>query len=304
MPNGSFSIGSRMQDINVSLEHVVAEHDGLRSFIKIFLGLKLKLPDGNKNTGFDFLNVQSNLLLLNSNIQLSSSDTPCAINLFDREIETGIWLRFYLDDASIFAVQKYRNGGDLTLRIDFTFTALRKEALNLIDNDITWGVEQVENFRGQVQFVVPKSYWVEKLLPALGYPGFKLIEIPLTHNAIGEDYKDIISEFNQAQDYFNKDDYNKCVAHCRHILDALSRNLNKIKNGTASETTFKWLSKIDSTTFTWIDEVDKSLSAISSKTHHIGLKKDFTRKEAESIYLITLGLMNFAGQAARENQTS
>src|SRR5690606_37440614 len=126
--------------------------------------------------------------LLNSNIQLSSAGTPCAINLFDREVETGIWLQFYMDDASIFAVQKHRDGGDLSLRIDLVFTALRKEALNLIDNETTWGVERVENFRGHVQFVVPKSYWVEKLLPALGYPGFKLIELSLTHRLLNEAY--------------------------------------------------------------------------------------------------------------------
>ena len=205
-----------------------------------------------------------------------------------------------MDDRSIFAAQKYRDGGDLKLRIDLTFTALRKKVLNLNDNETLWGIERVENLTGEVQLVVPKSYWVEKLLPALGYPGFKLIEIPLTHLLLNEAYDNIISEFNKAESYFNKGDYNACIAHCRNTMDTLKENLKNLKNGIESKTAFNWLQEIDTITLTWIDTVNKSLSAIASKTHHGGLKKDFTRVEAESIYLVTLGLMNFVGQASSD----
>ncbi|MBL7872097.1 MAG: hypothetical protein JNM78_10825 [Cyclobacteriaceae bacterium] len=300
MANGNFTIGARSQDITVLPEDITTEHDGLRSFIKVFLRLKLKLNEGTKITSFDFINIHTTLLLLNGNIQLSSTTTPCAIKLFDKEVETGIWVKFYMDDRSIFAAQKYRDGGDLKLRIDLTFTALRKKVLNLNDNETLWGIERVENFTGEVQLVVPKSYWVEKLLPALGYPGFKLIEIPLTHLLLNEAYDNIISEFNKAESYFNKGDYNACIAHCRNTMDTLKENLKNLKNGIESKTAFNWLQEIDTITLTWIDTVNKSLSAIASKTHHGGLKKDFTRVEAESIYLVTLGLMNFVGQASSD----
>lgn len=84
-------------------------------------------------------------------------------------------------------------------------------------------------------------------------------------------------------------------------MDHLSRNLIKIKNSAESESMFKWLSKIDESTFTWIDDVNRALTSIGSKPHHIGLKREFTRYEAESIYLITLGLMNFIGHCANEH---
>jgi hypothetical protein len=297
MANGNFTIGVRSQDITVLPDDVATQHDGLRSFIKIFLRLKLKLNEGTKITSFDFINVHATLLLT-SNIQLSSTTTPCAIHLFDTEVETGIWVKFYLDDRAIFAAQKHRDGGDLRLRIDLTFTALRKRALPVTGNETLWGIERVENFTGEVQFIVPKSDWVERLLPALGYAGFKLIEIPLTHRLLHEAYDNIISEFNKAESYFNKGDYNACIAHCRNTMDTLKDNLKNFK--IESKTAFKWLSEINFVTFTWIDTVNKSLSAIASKTHHGGLKKDFTRKEAESIYLVTLGLMNFVGQASAD----
>lgn len=61
---------------------------------------------------------------------------------------------------------------------------------------------------------------------------------------------------------------------------------------------FKWLKTVDEATLAWIDAVDKSLSAVTSLTHHPGLKREFNRREAESIYLVTLGLLNFIGQYA------
>ncbi|MBI5539666.1 MAG: hypothetical protein HY951_06375 [Bacteroidia bacterium] len=142
-------------------------------------------------------------------------------------------------------------------------------------------------------FSIPKSHWVEKILPNLGYQSLKLIEIPLTHKTLKEAYGDIIFEFNKAEGYFNQKDYNKCVAHCRCTLDALTRNLIKIRKQEASETAFKWLKSIDTATYKWIDELNKANTALSGKTHHAGQKRDFSRQEAESIYLVILGLLNF-----------
>lgn len=137
---------------------------------------------------------------------------------------------------------------------------------------------------------------MEKILPTLGVLGFKLIEIRLTHQRLQKAYDNIIAEFTAAEKYFNQGDYNKAVAYCRHTRDDLTRNLKKLKDRVESETAFRWLTTIDEATLLWIHTVDKSLTPITSKTHHSGLKKDFTCREAESIYLVTLGLLNFVGQ--------
>ena len=76
------------------------------------------------------------------------------------------------------------------------------------------------------------------------------------------------------------------------VLQAL-RIYKKIKEQVASQAAFKWLENIDTATFNWIDELNKSNAALTSKTHHSGNKRDFTRQEAESIYLVILGLLNF-----------
>lgn len=193
-----------------------------------------------------------------------------------------------------------RNGSDLKLNIKFVFVALRKSKLQGLGLNDAWSQDGCINAQGEIQFIIPRSYWIEKVLPGLGLPGFNLVEIPLSHKLLVEAYDDIINEFNSAETYFRQGDYTKCIGHCRHAMDHLSRNLIKIKKNVDSESRFKWLSKIDESTFTWIDDVNKALTSIGSKPHHIGLKREFSRYEAESIYLITMGLMNFVGHCANE----
>jgi hypothetical protein len=78
-------------------------------------------------------------------------------------------------------------------------------------------------------------------------------------------------------------------------MDKLKENLVNFKQKIPSKSAFKWLEDIDLATLTWIDELNKSTAALGSKTHHSGLNRDFTRQEAEAIYLVVLGLMNFIG---------
>lgn len=299
----SFQIGTLVQDGFVKLENVQTTTDGLRAFMTIYLDFQLrKSRDADNTTAINFFSIQANLLLLHGNVLLSTTTQPCSFKLFEEDVDTGASLRFMLDDAAIFAIQKFRNGEDVHLKIEYTVSALVKDAFEPIDKTIVWSAENVRYFQGQTQFIIPKSNWSEKLIRGLGHPGFKLIEIPLKHNIIKEAYSDIIDEFNQAQDYYKKGDNNKCVQHCRGALDKLNSSLKDLKNSAKSKSRLGWLEKIDEATRTWIDTMNLSTFAITSGPHHAGLKKEFTRVEAESIYLVTLGLMNFVGQASVDYQ--
>lgn len=294
MAYSSFSIRSYGQDVKISNDSIDVTNDGLRPILKVFISLNLKLNPTDTDVCYHLQNFMAKLFLCqNENLYLSEVNTSFTEELSIEGRQTGVWLDFCLNDKVVTAIQKYRDNGDVKLMIRFEIAAIFTKTS--IESKTIKSL-RTETLKGEVQFDIQKSQWVEKLLPKLGH-SFKLFEIPLTHNLVQEAYEGIISEFLLAEKYFNQADYNKSIAHCRSTLDKLGQNLKKIKDGTESETAFTWLKKIDSATLTWIDEMQKATSAISSKAHHIGLKKDFTRVEAESIYLVTLGLMNFAGQA-------
>lgn len=307
MTKGNLTIGSLSQDISISPNEIKGKNDGVRSYLAMFLHMTIRVSKSDKTSSVNFRGVHARLSLQGSAILLSTAfsaiDTSVSYRDENGERTTGAWLEFQLDDKAIHSIQKSRNGGDTRFQIDFLFDVIFLQDLALIKGHPCWTFDGSKHLRGDIHLSIPKSIWVEKIFPDLGFPTFKLVEIPLKHELMEEAYENIIEEFALAAKYFNQEDYTKCVSHCRHTIDDLTRNLGKVKKKVESETLFRWLTTIDDATFTWIDTIDKSLSSVTSKAHHPGLKRDFTRREAESIYLVTLALLNFIGQYADNEQT-
>lgn len=290
MEKTSFSILTKVQDVKITPTQITGSNDGLRSFLNVFVSFTFRKP--TKETVFDVVSISAKLKFQNPNVLLAEKDVLAGITVNRDELETGEWFNFILDDKAISTIEKYRKD-DVLFNIELTVLALMKTEVNFANSRMIRGADGMIKETVRLYFPIPKSMWVEKILFALGYQSLRLIEIPLNHKTLKEAYSDIIFEFNKAEEYFNQKDYNKCVAHCRHTLDALTRNLKKIKEQVPSETAFKWLENIDTATFNWIDELNKSNAALTSKTHHSGHKRDFSMQEAESIYLVILGLLNF-----------
>lgn len=290
MEKASFLLFSKVQEISISLDQITGSNDGLRSFLNVFISFTFRKPA--TEIVFDIISISAKLKFQNPNVLLSEKDVLAGYSVNKEEYRTGEWFNFVLDYNAISSIEKHRND-DVLFNIELTMLALMKTEVNFQNGRVIRGADGLMKETTKIHFSIPKSIWVEKILMNLGFQNLKLIEIPLTHKTLKEAYTDIIFEFNKAESYFNQKDYNKCVAHCRHTLDTLTRNLKKIKDQVPSETSFKWLESIDSATFNWIDELNKSNTALSSKTHHSGQKRDFSRQEAESIYLVILGLLNF-----------
>jgi hypothetical protein len=286
----------RSQDIKVvpdNLQEVNGSYDGLRSSLNIFLHFKLRRP--SPDVEFDILYMNAKLKFNNSNAQLSDAIIPFGESPPRDEYETGVHCRFILDDKALNIIESTRNG-DVVFVLELIPVIVIKKITTLqYDEKVIQSTRTNTLNKITFQFSIPKSHWVEKILKSLGLPGFKLIEIPLSHVNLAEAYDNIISEFNKAEHYFSLHDYNKCISHCRGTMDALTRSLKAIKENIDSKSSFKWFNSVDTATLNWIDEMNKSTSAISSITHHSESNKEFSRHEAQSIYLITLGLMNFVG---------
>jgi hypothetical protein len=240
------------------------------------------------------MGVNAKLRLANPSLLLSDSIVLSHISVDSNEYTSSDLFSFVLDDKALFTIEKYRSN-DAVFMIDFILGITIKSEFVSSHGTQLKSIRNQTIERASLQLTIPKSIWVEELLANIGHKNLKLVEIPLNHKALKEAYDDIIFEFNKAEKYFNDCDFDKCVAHCRSTLDALTRNLVKIKKQIPSETAFKWLENIGKSTYTWIDELNKSSQTLGSKPHHAGHKDEYTRQEAESIYLVTLGLLNFIG---------
>jgi hypothetical protein len=292
MSEVTFPILNYSQSVKINESDISADHDALYAYLNIPLNFTLRtLSDEN---AFDLLPINARLFTGNPPQLLSDHMGSRALSLHSREFSPGYFMKFALNDAALHYLEKNRNG-DIQLAVELYINASIKTSIQKATGRRSFSNDYIQNETITINFKIARSQWVETILPKLGFRNLKLIEIPLSHDNLKEPYADIILEFNKAEKYFNSHDYNKCVAHCRHTLDALTRNLRSFKNDSKSETGFKWLQTVGKETLTWLDELNKSTSAITSKTHHSGQKIDFSRQEAESIYLIVLGLLNYVG---------
>jgi hypothetical protein len=70
-------------------------------------------------------------------------------------------------------------------------------------------------------FTLPKSQWVEQLLPQLGYGTLELIEVKISNTALPQGLPKAVAEIRQARAYLNDGDWEKAAAHCRNTLETI-----------------------------------------------------------------------------------
>lgn len=223
---------------------------------------------------------------IGADIQLSSMHirANAALNLH---------FRIPMTDAKIHQIEKARDG-DLLLTINFE---LQMGKYEILTQEHRTALTEIITGSGQATFTIEQSAWVNKMLPNLGYNRIRLMEIPNYSTIIPEDYAKSISEFDQAQDYFLKGDYDKTVSHCRVALDPFktNKNLDKLKEYLKSQSEIKWAKAITDATETWLDVLLKETYQFTSKTHHIPSTGHFSRIEAEIILLITTCIVAYIG---------
>jgi len=72
-----------------------------------------------------------------------------------------------------------------------------------------------------LSFAIPKSQWVEQLLPQLGYGSLQLIEVKISSGVMAAGIPKAVEEIRQARAYLLDGDWEKTVAHCRNVLETI-----------------------------------------------------------------------------------
>jgi hypothetical protein len=235
MAETQFAIATFSQSLAVATEHISADHDDLNHYIIIPVNFTLHTRPAEKT--FDLLPVDVRLLF--GQQLLSESKGSRMITAQSAESKSGYQIRFKINKPELNYIERLRHD-DVPFTLEFNIHTL------------VWGSGRVKDYTETIpviiQFTIPQSVWTNKLLPELGFRHLKLFEIPLSHDSLNEPYDHVIAEFIKAESYFKKQDYNKCVAHCRSTMDILNQQLKVIKDETKSKTAFEWFKSVDQAT--------------------------------------------------------
>ncbi len=151
-------------------------------------------------------------LLLNDGVRVGTliSEKPF-ITLFPNN-EENLELYLELDQYKLHQIEKFRKGSELALQMNFSFIIESRDKLQ------NKGMGNLN-----LRFEIPKSEWVEKILPNIGFKDVSLIELP----KINQEWQKIIEHINEAWHQHSMGKYGNVLTESRKALEALNNEVKK-----------------------------------------------------------------------------
>lgn len=216
-------------------------------------------------------------LLLSNGIRIGtlSCEKPYIILYSNNEHTLELYLE--LDHYKLHQIEEFRKGSDLSLQMNIIFVM---EKPGQPQN------KEMGSFNN-LRFDIPKSEWVEKILPNIGFKDVSLIELP----KINPQWQKIIEHINEAWHQHSMGKYDKVLTECRKTLEALG---NEVKNKGFTKDEEKSIP--DWEKFFNSENVGDTVGAINRKFYgflapgaHTG--KAINKEDADFALLVTHGIV-------------
>jgi hypothetical protein len=198
-------------------------------------------------------------------------------------VRTNLKFGLDLDQYELKEIERLRESKDLQLTANFTFTT------ELQGNPQT---KAQSNF--QLGFKIPKSDWVETLLPVLGLKTVSLIEIP---TLTGSEFEEVISHIDDAWKQYSMGEFHRVLTDCRKALESLVSVVKSKGYETTLEQQGKKENLPDWDKLLGNNDLGDIVGTISKKTRgfiapgsHTG--KTINREDADFALMVTHALVN------------
>lgn len=205
-------------------------------------------------------------------------------------------LEFPLDILKVARVEQAR-AGDLRAAFQFSMLLAVHSVRGL-------AVQRFETASiPDIFFAIPKSQWVEQILPQLGYGKLELLEVRISEGLRAEGLSKSVEELRRAQKYLLEGDWGKAVAHCRIAIEAIpeSRDLQLPAARSFGQKVDTFvnehlkLTQGDKQAKLVADEL-KLLWEVSSQAVHPSSADVFKRPDAEFLVRNTTALVEYIGK--------
>ncbi len=285
----------------ISLEVQNVHALGGPEFPKLIFNLDLRLSplrtfsQGDKGHGLTWMFLSGEFCSPEQRVVANFRDE---VNLYadaSHSPETQFRLEIPLDLMTIERIEQSREGdlrASLSLRAFF--------AVHIAGGI---GVERFETARIEpIIFTIPKSQWVEKLLPQLGYGRLELIEIRIPNGMCAEGLPKAVQEVREARAYLLNGDWEKVVSHCRKTLEAILDS-RPLQLPSASKFSLKvdtfisdhLASKLGEKQSKLLADEMKLLWEVCSKAAHPNPPDYFKRADANFIVQNTTAILEYVG---------
>lgn len=158
-----------------------------------------------------------------------------------------------------------------------------------------WGIKDHHTLEAKVPVVIPRSVWLERVLPQTGYGKIHIIELPVVPIEKCANLKASCDALRQAQELHKQGFYDEAVGKCRLALEPLFEE-NEAKKKTLKRS---WETRLGKVTYDWLNASFIVLKEPTNKAHHSPATY-FDQLDAEMLLAVTTALVAYAAQAEAE----
>lgn len=136
-----------------------------------------------------------------------------------------------LDHFGLGRLEKLRDGGDMIMSVSVGLAAEQSQTAigqpqpgPLAQQGRAMSGRKVSPFPVVFEFRIPKSDWVERVLPQVGFSDVSLLEIPRLSDS---QFADSIGYLNSAWKQYELGEYDKVLTECRKTLESLTKKVKE-----------------------------------------------------------------------------
>lgn len=252
---------------------------------------------------------------------LDFREVRCRVSPFDRtyiaesrpvwidlRVESGqnlpnqqILLEIPFDRFRLALIERLRGGGDVRLRFDLELQV--DELVEIarekqMPNPSVWGLKAHHRLHAQLTTVIPRSVWLERVLPQTEFARVHIIELPAVPIDGIAPIKRAYDALCQAQKLEKEGHYNDAVGNCRIALECFCEPVEKQANGQRIKVLMlksSWQTRLGKATYDWLNACFAAMKQPTNQPHHPS-SSGFDRLEAQMLLMITTALVAYAVQ--------
>lgn len=207
-----------------------------------------------------------------------------------------------LSQERIATIEKLRKSGDVKIRLDFELRyetvvqiATTKNSFNQVER--IWGHKSSTSAHQQVHFEIPRSSWVERTLPALGYGKIHLIELPVMELEASEELNVSFKSLQEAQEHHKHGFYKAAIVSCRQAIEGILKAKAKGRDGNMIPVLDeKWRVRLGQGTYDWLNDAFGALKRPANEVAH-GSERKFDQFDSLMIQTLTATLLAYAARS-------
>lgn len=222
-------------------------------------------------------------------------DTPLFAHNPHYDATSHVAFEIPMDLLTIHRIEAERNGANLRIGLKLRFLL----ALH--------GTTGVASFQAggvnDLIFVIPRSQWVEELLPGLKYGGLEILEVRYGSGIASETLRNSVAEIKQAKKYLGEGQWDKAALHCRMAIEGILTSQSK----SASLPTERFEQRVNNFIADNISGIDDAearmlfkqmelIWQVTSPAAHGTPAHVFKRADAEFVIRATMAIVEYFGR--------